>query len=43
MTAMLIEVVLVSFCVGGAIGAVIAMQLQLHAAKKDDAPIDRRR
>ena len=43
MTGMLVEAVIVSFCVGGAIGAVIAMQLQLHVAKKAEAPTDRRR
>ena len=41
MTGMLVETVVVSFCVGGAVGAAVAMQLLLHIPKKTEAPLDR--
>lgn len=33
MTSMLVEAVVVAFCVGGSIGAIVAMQLQNPARK----------
>ena len=42
MNGILVEAVIVSFCVGGVIGAVIAMQLLLHVpGKKTETSIDR--
>lgn len=43
MTGLIIEAVLVAFCVGGVVGAIISMQLQIGRAKKaDDLNVDHR-
>ena len=44
MTSMIVEAVLVAFCVGGAVGAIITMQLLLGNAKKaEEAQVAHRR
>ncbi len=44
MTSMIVEAVLVAFCVGGAVGSIITMQLLLGKAKKaEEVRVEHRR